>query len=141
VDYHAVVEANASTGVSGDTAKTTLNSDIPNGEGNLPSRETYKQIIIKVARENNFENVEGLLRLAHCESRFNPNAHNVNKNGTEDWGLFQWNLFYHPHLTKEIATNPHEATQLTIDKINAGGINIWACQWAYFDTDYNYDNN
>jgi len=117
--------------------------DVPEAgtEDNLssPAREDYQNIIKEVSAKKGFDNTKGLLRLSHCESRFDTLAVNRNKDGTQDNGLFQINNYWHKDMPREKAIDPYLATEWTINKINDGGIGIWACQWAYFDNNYNYN--
>jgi hypothetical protein len=123
-------------------SKAVVPHEVGAGVDELEGREKYQAIIKAVAQEKGFEDTDALLRLAHCESRFDASAKHVNKDGSEDLGLFQINKYWHVDRGKSItvdeAFNPYVATEWTINKIKAGGVDMWACQWAYHDTGYDY---
>ncbi len=85
--------------------------------------------IRQIAEEKNFKYVSYLIRLARCESKLNPKAiNNKNKNGSIDWGLFQWNSKNPPMpMTKDCAMDIRCSTEKTIEAINAGMQNHWTC--------------
>lgn len=91
------------------------------------SNMTPEQQIRHYAKEANFQWPDYLVRLAKCESGLNPNAINHNTNSTIDKGIFQWNQYYHPHMTDECVYDVECATKATMEKINAGGQGIWVC--------------
>ena len=97
--------------------------------------DSSQRRIKKVAEERGFHNVQGLLNLAHCESRFNRWAFNPTNN-SNDRGVFQISKRWHPTVTDEQAYNIEWATNWTIDKIEKGGLDMWMCAHAYRDNNY-----
>ena len=57
----------------------------------------------------------------------NPNAKNVNKNGTTDWGLCQFNDYWSSsQITPwEALNNPRKAVTLMAREVKAGRIWRW----------------
>lgn len=88
---------------------------------------TTVERIRAVADKHQFKYTDYLVRLAYCESRFNPKATNSNGAYGTDRGVFQINDKYHPNITDEQAFDIEWATKWTIDQINAGRQHLWAC--------------
>lgn len=63
--------------------------------------------------------------VARCESGLKPDAINVNTGGSKDRGLYQWNDYYHPEITDEMAFNPETATDLFLKAVKQGHLNWW----------------
>ena len=69
--------------------------------------------------------------IAKAESNLNPKAHNVNRNGTVDRGLWQINNKYHPEVSDECAYNVGCATKEAARIYKQRGCNEWAtCEYA-----------
>ena len=92
----------------------------------IPAPSVEEQIR-DIAEEMNFEYTDYLIRLAICESSLNPNNYLVNKNGTVDIGLYQWNMYYHPEVTIACATDLRCSTLKTMEAINNGNQGWWVC--------------
>ena len=92
--------------------------------------ETVKQTIERVAQENDFEDIDLLLRIAECESRFDRYAENPESTAT---GVFQYLEGTWIEGVKrtgkdwELADryNPEKATEMTIYWINQGELSKW----------------
>jgi len=69
-----------------------------------------------------------LVNLARCESSLNPDAMNVNTNGTVDMGLYQINSV-HQDITNAQKLDVYASTRWTVDKIKQGQGHIWVC-WS-----------
>jgi hypothetical protein len=83
-----------------------------------------------LARSEGFKWEDYLVRLAMCESSLNPTAvSKPNRNGTVDYGLFQFNSKHAPlsSMTKECAMSIECSTKETIKAINAGMQHHWSC--------------
>ncbi len=82
-----------------------------------------------IAAEKDFKWPDYLVRLANCESKLNPKAINdKNRNGSIDWGLFQWNSELPPiPITKDCAMDVRCSTEKTIEAINMGLQDHWVC--------------
>lgn len=87
--------------------------------------ETPEQEIRRIASEMNFKWPDYLVRLAKCESSLNPQAININRNGTADKGIFQINDVH--GLSDEFRYDIRKSTEWTINKINQGEQHIWVC--------------
>lgn len=92
-----------------------------------PENKTVKERIIAIAEKNNFKYTDYLLRLAKCESQFDAKARNDNGDYGMDRGVFQVNNRYHPEVSDAQADDVEFAAQWTMDKINKGQQNLWAC--------------
>ena len=68
--------------------------------------KTAMRILIEVIAQQEKTDPDLAVRVALCESNFNPDAKNQNPNGTLDRGLFQWNDYYHPEITDRCAFDP-----------------------------------
>ena len=77
-----------------------------------------------IASQQNFKWPDYLIKLAYCESRFDPFA--IGDNG-KSRGLFQIHRDYHPEITNQQAFDIEFATNWTMNMINAGKQNQWAC--------------
>jgi len=86
---------------------------------NPPSGEIEK-LIYEVAKEENFEDAELLVRIARAESSLQTCVKNPHSSAI---GLYQI-LDLHG-LTKEERCNPEIATRWAINKIKSGGISAW----------------
>jgi len=105
---------------SQDIENTVIHSSL-NSEGEEPSSPlTTQELITNVAKEEGFEDVDLLLRIAKCESSFNACAKNGVSSAT---GLYQ--ILDMHGLSVEERCNPEIATRWTINKINKGGLNAW----------------
>jgi len=76
--------------------------------------------------------------VAKCESGFKENAINVNNGGSKDRGIYQWNDFYHPEITDEMAFNPETATDLFLKAVNQGHLNWWKASSKCWNADGKY---
>ncbi len=81
-----------------------------------------EDIIRYVAEKKDFKDVQLLLDIAFCESSLNYRAYNINKNGSSDMGLFQFNTI---HNFGEKPLDPYWATEKAIEWIRAGKISAW----------------
>jgi hypothetical protein len=89
---------------------------------------TVEQQIRQIAKEENFQWTDYLVRLAYCESRLDPNATNTEGNSAGiDRGVFQINSFYHSEVSDEQAFDVDYATRWTINMINEGRQTEWVC--------------
>lgn len=100
----------------------------------LPSSQIIA-LIRKVAKEENFNEVDNLLRLAKCESGFKQYAFNPT-NQSNDRGIFQISKRWHPTVTDDQAYDPTYSTRWTINKIKAGGLKLWMCSGVWDDDKY-----
>ena len=84
-----------------------------------------KQIRI-IAEQEDFNDVDLLLDLAYCESRYDPYA--LGNNGTSiDRGLFQINDYFQKQVKTECSMDVGCSTRWTINKLKQGGHNLWSC--------------
>ena len=91
-------------------------------EKNVKNPLTVEERIIKAAND---ENIDVLLKLAYCESKFNEQAIHVNK-GSVDLGVFQINSV-HKDISPTDKLNVEKATIWTLKKIKEGKGHIWVC--------------
>lgn len=121
VEHQAIEQTEPKNSISGEKDKT-------------PSSQIIAQIK-KVAEEENFKEVDNLLRLAKCESGFRQYAFNTT-NQSNDRGIFQISKRWHPTVTDDQAYDPIYATRWTINKIKAGGLKLWMCSNVWDDESY-----
>lgn len=86
--------------------------------------------IRQIAKAEGFKWPDYLVRLAHCESRLDPNA--VNDKGnypkwSKDRGLMQFNSHWQRRVSDECAFDITCATKTAIKMINNGQQHLWAC--------------
>lgn len=88
------------------------------------TKQEIIELIQKVARAEGVD-PDLAVRVATCESGLNPYAVNKNTNGTTDRGLYQWNDYWHPEITDEMAFNPYYATLHFCRAVKAGNLSWW----------------
>lgn len=81
--------------------------------------------IRQIAASMNFKWPDYLVRLAKCESGFNPKA--LGDGGYRSRGVFQISEYYWPTVTDQQAYDVDFATRWTIEKVNAGQQGLWSC--------------
>ena len=105
--------------------------EILNGKRGINYQADKKQeLTIKehICIASNGEYCELLVNLAKCESSLNKDAINVNRNGTVDLGLYQWNsVHFNGKITPVCALDVYCATRKTVAEIKAGHLNWWVC--------------
>lgn len=89
-----------------------------------PETPALDVMIQKIAIE---ENVDPALavRVAKAESNLNPNAKNVNTDGSIDRGLFQINSKWHPDVTDAQAYDPEFSARFFAKAVKAGNLSWW----------------
>lgn len=78
------------------------------------------------------------LAVAKAESGFNPKAVNKNKDRVKstDRGLYQWNDYWHPDITDEMAFDPKIATTLFCNAVKAGKLKtFWSASQKNWSKD------
>lgn len=88
---------------------------------------TIPEQIRAIAYKEGFKWPDYLVRLAECESMFNPKATNLNNGHSLDAGLFQINQYYHPDVGLDCSLDVECATKWTMEQINAGRQSMWVC--------------
>ena len=98
---------------------------------NLVSSTTYYQApyqpIVRVVSEEVEGLDETLKAIIECESRGNPAAVNLNKNGTKDWGILQINDVHKPKM-KELGLNienPDHSLEYGLTLYEEQGVKPW----------------
>jgi len=74
-----------------------------------------------------WEDHRKLSKIIDCESKWNTNAINVNKDGSVDRGIFQVNNKYHPTLTNEKAFDFKANIDYGISLYKRNGVRPWVC--------------
>ena len=110
------------SGYAGYSAFDSILSKVAQG-ASVPVKGV-EQVIRSVAA---LEQVDGDLavRVAQCESGLNPNAVNVNADGSIDRGLFQINNRYHPDTTEIQAFDPEYSTHFFCQAFKNGHLDWW----------------
>ena len=87
-----------------------------------------EDIIRQIAREENFSEVDMLLKLAYCESRYDPYAVGINwKHKSYDRGIFQLNSHFYKNISNDCSFNIACATKASIKIIRDRGFQEWSC--------------
>jgi len=87
-------------------------------------KRCVRELIITIAKQENI-NPQLALKVAECESGYNPYAVNVNTDGSRDRGLYQWNDKYHPEITDKMAFDPEIATREFCRAVKSGHLYWW----------------
>ena len=130
-----VVETPASQPISG-VIKTP--ASVKSQESNAGD-DGIISMIRKISAQEGFNNPEGIIRLATCESRLSDDCRTYSdkcinpKNNSFDRGYLQISRKYHPEVTDAEAFNPEYAVKWTINMVKSGQINQWACAGAYLN--------
>lgn len=95
-------------------------------ERKLPEAKAEKveQIVRRVAIAEGID-PDLALRVAGCESGFNPAVQHLNSDGSVDRGLYQINSKWHPEITAAVAFDAEKATQFFCDAFKAGHLSWW----------------
>jgi len=102
------------------------------------NRQECIESFYKICKEEgvNADDTELLRKVINCESGFNPKAKLVNKNGTTDWGICQYNDYWYIGEGKPIASvdeavnNPEKCIRVMIQQFRAGRLKDWVCYSA-----------
>ena len=104
------------------------------GEVIDPLPRQIPDVIRSVAYDLDFSEVERLIKIGMCESRFNPVCSQINHpdctnayNNSFDRGWFQISRKWHPEVSDECAVDIECATRESIRIINSRGFDEWAC--------------
>jgi len=89
--------------------------------------------IIRVVAEQESVSPNLLVRIAWCESRFNPKA--IGKADARDRGLYQWNRYYHPEVSDKCSFDVWCSSRMTARAIRNGKLNWW---WSSYNCWKNY---
>ena len=65
-------------------------------------------------------------RIIACESTWNPQATNLNRNGSNDMGLWQINSVH--GLSDDVRLDPIKSTEFAVELIKKKGFAPWVCQ-------------
>ena len=84
------------------------------------------QTILDVCKEENFD-PELTVKIASCESYLNPYAVHLNRNGSIDRGLFQFNSRYYRNISNECAFSIECSVKAFIREAKRGRIKNWLC--------------
>ena len=75
-----------------------------------------------------WEQHDRIAKVINCESRWNPEAINVNKNGTIDTGIVQRNSIHNKTLSTKDSFDYKKSIDWMINKMHKdGGLNAWVC--------------
>jgi len=91
---------------------------------NVWEKDEVKELIQRVAEVEEVD-IDLALNVAFCESSYNPLAVGINVNGTMDRGLYQWNNYWHPEITDEMAFDPYTATKEFCKAVKNGNLSWW----------------
>ena len=98
---------------------------VKSGTTNQPVAQPTVEAQIRTIATQNGIDPDLAVRVAKCESNFNPKAININTDGSEDRGLFQINNKFHPEVTDAQAFDITFSCQFFCDAFKAGNISWW----------------
>jgi len=98
----------------------------------IKNNESVEEKIRRITKEMGVD-VELAVRVAKCESSLNPQAVNINKTGSKDRGVFQWNDFWHPEITDIMAFDVEVATRLFCKAVKEGNLKWWSASKPCWD--------
>jgi hypothetical protein len=110
-----------------DVKKTTQFVYIEREDVNKEGNPLMAERIIRICKENGMtkdEDIKWVLGKLWNESRWDQYAIGVNKGGTVDRGIAQWNNYYHPEVTNECAFSV-ECAVAELVKYRRDGKDIW----------------
>jgi len=96
--------------------------------------KTAIQILIEVIAKQEGTDPDLAVRVALCESNFDPDARNWNLGYGYDRGLFQWNEKFHPEVSDAQAYDPEIATRLFCRAVLRGHLNWWKSSQSCWST-------
>ncbi len=87
----------------------------------------YSQIIKKIRELAQAEGVDPdlVVKVARCESALDNKAMRMNKSGSIDRGLFQWNDYWHPEISNKCAFSIECSTKSFCKAVKEGHISWW----------------
>lgn len=91
---------------------------------NSENQQSVEDVIRVVARQEGVD-PDLAVRVAKCESKLDPLAVNVNKDGSRDRGVYQWNEKWHPEVSDAEAFDTVRATQLFCKAFKGGNLSWW----------------
>ncbi len=107
--------------------------------------ESMQDMCARVCREENLNSqlTYELLKTINCESGYNPQAKNQNKNAqgkvtSTDWGIIQVNDYWHIGAKKDfpsveyVLANPEACVRWMCKMFKAGKANLWVCHNKLF---------
>lgn len=75
-----------------------------------------------------WEQYDRISKIIECESKWNPDAIHVNKNGTIDTGLVQRNSIHNKTLSTKDSFDYKKSIDWMINKMHKdGNLNAWVC--------------
>ena len=95
------------------------------------AEENFDQMVRRIAKEEDFVAIDLVKAIYKCESSNRPHAYNMNKNGTWDYGLAEFNSI---HGYKDKPLVPEWAIRQSMKWIQDGKLSAWASTehcWNY----------
>lgn len=86
--------------------------------------ESVGELIRRIAKEEGVD-PELAYKVAKCESSLNLDARGINKTGSVDRGVFQWNDKYHPEISDDCAYDVECATRAFCKAVSEGHLSWW----------------
>ena len=85
---------------------------------------SVEEIIREIAKDEGID-ADLAVKVAKCESSLNPMAVHINKSGSKDRGVFQWNDKWHPEITNDMAFDVEIATRAFCKAFKNGHLDWW----------------
>ena len=86
--------------------------------------EEIKKRIREIAKEEGVD-PDLAVKVAECESGFNLTAQGLNRTGSVDRGLYQWNDYWHPEISDICAFNMECSTRAFCRAVKDGHLSWW----------------
>lgn len=90
----------------------------------VPYQDLNEMLIRKIAKEE-LVDPDLAVRVAKCESNLNHNAVNINKDNSQDRGLFQINSKWHPKVSDDDAFDPTFSAKFFCKAFKNGNLSWW----------------
>lgn len=119
-----------SIGLRASAHELVITNAIPKAQAtDVPREHTGKvvwaTVVMDMVREAGVDTAKAS-KIIECESTWNPNAVNLNRNGSNDMGLWQINSIH--GLSDEVRKDPIKSTEFAIYLINKNGFKPWTCR-------------
>ncbi len=96
-------------------------------EEKKPTREEIKEYVLNEVKRAGLNPYEAE-RIIHCESTWNPEAKNINRNGSNDLGLWQINSIHRKNISDAERLDYKASTKWAIEKrLRDGSWSAWVC--------------
>jgi len=111
--------------LAGYSAPLVIKKLLPKEENQILENENNIENLIRSIAKAELVDPDLAIRVARCESNLNPNAININKDGSKDRGLYQINSKWHPEVSDEEAFDPVFSIKFFCKAYKEGHLDWW----------------